>query len=58
MNGGTATKRPKISKGSSSKDAYMLVYRHRGEGGFKSAVPSCICTVNTISGAFCTKLVE
>ena len=32
VNGGTATKRPKLAKGSSSKDAYMLVYRQRGEG--------------------------
>jgi hypothetical protein len=31
-NGGVANKRPKLSKGSSSKDAYMLVYRQRGEG--------------------------
>ncbi|CAB3992846.1 Ubiquitin carboxyl-terminal hydrolase 48, partial [Paramuricea clavata] len=31
VNGGTAAKRPKLSKGSSSKDAYMLVYRQRGE---------------------------
>ncbi|XP_028393956.1 ubiquitin carboxyl-terminal hydrolase 48-like [Dendronephthya gigantea] len=35
--GGTAPKRPKLSKGSSSKDAYMLVYRQRGEE--KQAVP-------------------
>ena len=31
VNGCVVNKRPKLSKGSSSKDAYMLVYRQRGE---------------------------
>ena len=32
FNGGGASKKMKLSKGSQSKDAYMLVYSQRGEG--------------------------